>query len=132
MSMVHNRICVELKHTQSVVHKRRGVRLVGAQLYPRVACPVDMVHSYSRAQSVRAQSVVLNRYRVQLCGAQSVPPRFKRRRKSTITSLFHYKKHKTTLYRIWKYEKNVQIFFFSNTFTVIGPLEDGETNDNIL
>ena len=47
--------------------------VVGAQLYLRVACSVDMVHSYSRAQSVRAQLVVLNRYRAQSYGAQSVP-----------------------------------------------------------
>ena len=72
VSMVHNCICVQLNRAQSVVHNRRGVRLVGAQLSPRVACPVDMVHSYSRAQSFRAQSVVLNRYRAQSCGAQSV------------------------------------------------------------
>ena len=73
MSMVHNCICVQLNRAQSVTHNRRGVRLVGAQLYALVACPVDMVHSYSRAQSVRAQSVVLNRYPAQSCGAQSVP-----------------------------------------------------------
>ena len=36
-------------------------------------CPVDIVHSYSRAQSIRAQSVVLNRYRAQPCGTQTVP-----------------------------------------------------------
>ena len=71
--MVHSRICVQLNLSQSVVHNRRGVRLVGAQLYLRVACPVDMVHSYSRAQSIRAQSIVLNRYRAQSCGAQAVP-----------------------------------------------------------
>ena len=68
-----NNICVQLNRAQSVVHNRRGVRLVGAQLYSRVACPVDMVHSYSRAQSVRAQLVVLNRYRAQSYGAHSVP-----------------------------------------------------------
>ena len=53
--MVHSRICVQLNRTQSVVHNRRGVRLVGAQLmYPRVACPIDMLHSYSRSRSARA------------------------------------------------------------------------------
>ena len=71
--MVHSRICVQLNRTQSVVHNRRGVRLVGAQLHPRVACPVDMVYSCYRAQSTGAQSVVLNRHRAQSCGAQSVP-----------------------------------------------------------
>ena len=68
-------MCVQLNRTQSVVHNRRGVRLVGAQLYRRVACPVDMVHSYSHVQSVSTQSVVLNRYRSQPCGAHSVPSR---------------------------------------------------------
>ena len=50
-------------------------RLVGAQLYPRIACPVDMVYSYSRTQSVHAQLVVLNRYRAHSYGARSVPSR---------------------------------------------------------
>ena len=49
VSMVHRRIYVQLNRTQTVVHNRRDVRLVGAQLYPWVACLVDMVHSYSRA-----------------------------------------------------------------------------------
>ena len=73
MFFIFNCICVQLNRAESVVHNRRDVQLVGAQLYLRVACPVDMVHSYSRAQSVRAQSVVLNRYRAQSCGTQSVP-----------------------------------------------------------
>ena len=50
MSMVHSRICVQLNRTQSVVHNRRGVRLVGAQLYPRVLstwCTVILVHNRS-------------------------------------------------------------------------------------
>ena len=68
-------IYVQLNRTQSVVHNRRSVRLVGAQLYPRVACPVDMVHGYSRVQSVRAQSAGLNQHRTQSCGAQSIPSR---------------------------------------------------------
>ena len=45
VSMVHNCIYVQLNRAQSVVHNQRGVRLVSAQLYPRVACPVDMVHT---------------------------------------------------------------------------------------
>ena len=78
-----------LLKSQSVVHNRRRVRLVGAQLYPRVACPVDMMHSYSHAQSVRAQLVVLNRYRAQSYGAQSIP------------SQKNYKKRQRQPYTIW-------------------------------
>ena len=53
-----------------VVHDRLGVQLVGAQLTPRVACPVEMVHVYFDAQSVRARlAVVLSRHRVQSCDA---------------------------------------------------------------
>ena len=52
----------------------------GAQLYPRVACPVDMMHSYYRAQSVRAQSVPSHKQREKMQHKNEVEQRKKQRK----------------------------------------------------